>query len=126
MATFEQETDNDLKLVEGQLVLVTKNSEAAAIQLKNRFQFVLGEWFLDTQQGVPYFAYVFVKNPDVLLIRQLFRTIILGTPGITSVPEITVDYVASSRTCTFSFRAVTDEGLIITGGSGQPFVVLPS
>lgn len=126
MATFAQETDNDLKLVAGQLVLVSDAAEAAAVQLRNRFQFVRGEYFLDTRVGVPYFGFVFVKNPDLLLIRQLFRTVILGTPGIKSVPEITTTFDSSARSLSFSFRAIADSGAIITGGSGQPFIVEPS
>lgn len=123
MSTFAQETDNDLKLVGGQLVLVTDVAEAAAIQLQNRFRFVKGEYFLDTRQGVPYFDLVFVKNPDVLLIKQLFKTVILGTPGIASIVNLTTVFDSKARKLTFSFRALADNGKIVTGGSGAPFIV---
>jgi hypothetical protein len=126
VSTFAQESDNDLKLVGGQLVLVTDVAEAAAIQLRNRFRFVKGEYFLDTRQGVPYFQTVFVKNPDVLLIKQLFRSIILGTPGVRSLLEISTTFDSKLRHLSFSFRALADTGKIITGGSGQPFIVEPS
>lgn len=125
MSTFAQETDNDLKLVKGQLVLVTDPAEATAIELRNKFQFVKGEYFLDTRQGVPYFGFVFVKNPDLLLIRQLFRTIILSAQAVKRVLELTTDYDSSQRKLSFSFRAETDSGKVITGGSGQPFIVEP-
>lgn len=126
MATFAQETDNDLKLVAGQLVLVSSVAEAAAIQLRNRFQFVKGEYFLDTRIGVPYFGFVFVKNPDLLLIKQLFRTIILGTPGVKSIIDLTTSFDSAARTLSFSFRAFADDGAVIAGGSGQPFIVEPT
>lgn len=126
MSTFAQETTNDLKLEAGQLVLVTDPAEAAAVQLRNRFQFVKGEYFLDTREGVPYFAYVFVKNPDLLLIKQLFRTVILSTPGIKDVLELTTSYDSSARNLEFGFRALTETDEVISGGSGAPFIVEPS
>lgn len=126
MSTFAQETDNDLALVAGQLVLVRDVAECAAIQLRNRFQFVKGEYFLDTRQGVPYFAYVFIKNPDVLLIKQLFRWVITTTPGIKAVLELVTRFDSAARKLFFSFRAQADNDKIIAGGSGQAFIVEPS
>lgn len=122
MSTFAQ-TDNDLTLTRGQLVLVSGIADAAAIQLRNRFRFVLGEYFLDIRQGIPYFSVVFVKNPNVLLIKQLFRSVIIGTPGVTSVLSLDASYDSTARTLSFSFRARAADGQVITGGSGQPFIV---
>ncbi len=123
MSTFAQETDNDLQLREGKLVLLTDVAEVAATALRNRFQFVKGEYFLDTRQGVPYFGLVFVKNPDLLLIKRLFRSIILATPGVASCPELTVEFDSAARVLSFDFLAIADNGKKIVGGSGQPFIV---
>lgn len=126
MATFLQTQDNDLALDKGQLVLVTDVAEEAAIVLRNRFRFVKGEYFLDTRQGVDYFGLIFVKNPDVLLIRAYFRRIILSVQGIKRVVELKTSRNDKTRKLSFSFRAQADNGKFITGGSGQPFIVEPS
>jgi hypothetical protein len=126
VATFAQETNNDLKLTNGQLTLVTDVAEAAAIELRNKFRFVKGEWFLDTRLGVPYFDLVFVKNPNVLLIRQLFRTVILSCQGIDRILQLDTSFNEKTRKFSFSFRAQAANGKIIIGGSGQPFIVEPS
>lgn len=126
MSTFAQETDNDLTLVQGQLRLVTDVAEEAAIELGNRFRFVQGEYFLDTRQGVPYFGFVFVKNPDVLLIRQLFRSIILSVQGVSRIVDMQCDFDSSARKLDFAFRALAANGKIIAGGAGKPFIVEPS
>lgn len=126
MATFAQTADRDLALDKGQLVLVTDVAEEAAIVLRNRFRFVKGEYFLDTRQGVPYFDVVFVKNPNLLLVRRVFRDVILSVQGIKRIIDLKTALVEKTRKLTFSFRAQADNGKFIVGGSGQPFIVEPS
>lgn len=126
MSTFAQETDNDWKIVNGQLVLVTDVAECAAIELNNKLQFVQGEWFLDTRVGVPYFAYFFVKNPDILLLRRLLRTVVLSVQGIASIIDLTTTVDNAKRKASFKIRALAANGKIIVGGSGSPFIVEPS
>ena len=123
MSTFAQTTDNDLTLEKGALVLITGVAECAAVELRNRFLFAKGEWFLDTRVGVPYFAHVFKKNPNLGLIRRLFEDIILNTPGVAEIREFELDWDTAKRVLSFSFEAVADDGKTITGGSGQPFIV---
>lgn len=123
MSTFQQTTDRDLALVNGELVLVDDIAQCAAIELQNKFLFGKGEYFLDTREGIPYFEKIFVKNPDVLAIRQLFRSLILATRGVKNVLELSVTNDPATRKGSFSFRAVADNGKVIIGGSGQPFVV---
>lgn len=125
MSTFAQETDRDLKLTNGQLVLVTRVADVVAIELRNRFLFLKGEWFLDTRLGVSYIAFLFVKNPDLLLIRSLFRKVIIDTNGVTDVLELTLSFDASTRKLAFTFRAQCEDGNVVAGGSDQPFIVEP-
>lgn len=125
MATFAQTTENDLALVNGQLRIVRDVAEEAAVVLRNKFLLVKGEWFLDTRVGAPYIAYVFVKNPDLLLIRQVFRKIILSVQGVKEILDLRLEFDRALRRLTFTFRALADNGRIISGGSGQPFIVEP-
>lgn len=125
MSTFAQETNGDLKITNGQLVLVTRVADVVAIELRNRFLFVKGEWFLDTRLGVPYIAFIFVKNPDLLLIRSLFRKIIIDTNGVVDVLEMTLGFDSTTRKLAFTFRAKCVDGNFVLGGSDQPFIVEP-
>lgn len=119
-------TDEDDVFIDefGRLVVVTDKLECAAVKLKNRFRLFLGEWFLDTRIGVPWFQVVFVKNPDLSVIRRLLNRIILSVPPIITVTKLDLDYDPAARVLGFSFEAVGDDGRILTGGSGEPFIVV--
>lgn len=128
MSTLARTPQGDLALVVGAnglkgLSLIVDRATAAALKLQGRFNLALGEWFLNTAIGVPYFQVVLIKNPDLGAIDQLFRKIILGTPPIVSVSDLSLDYDRRARTLAYSFRAQTDAGQTISGGSGTPFIV---
>lgn len=125
MSILKVTDDDDVFIDEfGRLVVVTDKLECAAVKLKNRFRLFLGEWFLDTRIGVPWFQVVFVKNPDLSVIRRLLNRIILSVPPIITVTKLDLDYDPAARVLGFSFEAVGDDGRILTGGSGEPFIVV--
>lgn len=125
MSILKVTDDDDVFIDEfGRLVVVTDKLECAAVKLKNRFRLFLGEWFLDTRIGVPWFQFVFVKNPDLSVIRRLLNRIILSVPPIITVTKLDLDYDPAARVLGFSFEAVGDDGRILTGGSGEPFIVV--
>lgn len=126
MSTFAQTTNQDLALTNGQLTLVTNAAEETAIELRNKFRFVQGEYFLDTREGVPYFSLIFVKNPDILLVRQIFRDVINSCAGVKDIISLETALDVRTRRLTFKFRVRAIDGQIITGGSGEPFIVEPT
>ena len=76
--------------------LVT-GADAIAQRVAIRFKFWLGEWFLDTRQGVPYLQTVLVPNPDLTLIRTLFRRVIKTTPGVKHVGALDMRWEKAER-----------------------------
>jgi len=70
-------TNNSFSLVEG----------AAAVKqhCQVRLKFFLGEWFLDTRIGVPWFQQILVKGVSTTMVQQIIRDVILGTPGVKSI-----------------------------------------
>jgi hypothetical protein len=128
MSTFLQEPDNDLALrlnARGKksLVLVKDEVVAGTIKLRNRLQLFLGEWFLDTRIGVPYYQVVLVKNPDLSLVRRMFTKVILSIPVLATVPSLVFSYDKRTRAAGFTFTAYASDGRKVTGGSGEPFIV---
>jgi hypothetical protein len=101
----------------------TNPAQCARIKLQDMFALGLGEWFLNTLEGVPYVGTILgVKNPNISAIRSLFRSIILQAPGIVSVRELNVNYDPRARKLTYDFVAVDSTGTLIKGGD-SPFIV---
>ncbi len=83
-------------------------------KLATRFQFFLGEWFLDLRQGIPYYRDVFIHRPNVDVIRSLFRRVILTTPGIVRLASFSQRFVPGERRLYSAFEAVADTGETIS------------
>lgn len=106
----------------GRASIVTGATEKAQ-KITNRLRFFEGEWFLDTRLGVPYYRVVLIKNPDLEIVKRLLRRAILSVPGIADVVELALTLDAATRNLDYEFRAVDDEGVLIEGGSKDPFIV---
>jgi hypothetical protein len=120
MAIFRLIPAGDLQLNEaGDFVWLETGSPTYTRQrLAARFQFVLGEYFLDQRQGISYYRDVFVKNPDLDVLRSLFRRVILTTPDIVGIASYALSYDEAARAMTFNFVAIH--------ASGEKVVVTPS
>ena len=98
--------------------------ESLVIKLKQRCRFFLGEWFLNTLEGVPYYRDVLIKNPDLAVVRSIFRQLILTTPDIASVRSLTASIDVETRELTLEFIAVATDGTIIdTAKLDEPFII---
>ena len=101
--------DDDLDLAGEQLSIV--NGDDAIVQhLLIRLRFFQREWFLDLRVGIPYYDAILIKNPDLIVIRSIFRQAILSTPGIQSLNSLTTSFDAAERKLTVEFEAVKDDG----------------
>ncbi len=108
--------DNDLMLLDGISYVAQK--------MASRFKFFLGEWFLDKREGVPYFRDVFTKNPDLNVIRSVFRQVALSIPSVASLPRFNTIYSPSVRELAFDFQAVLATGeLLIVQPTDVPFII---
>ncbi len=86
-------------------------------------KFVKGEWFLNTEEGVPYFTHVFVHNPNLRSVRALFKQALLAAPGALSVPVLTLDFDRASRSIAIAFELIFDDGTILSSADYPPFIL---
>lgn len=93
----------DLQLVDG--------AARVAQQIKVTLLLFLGEWFLDTDFGVPYLEQVLVKNPNFAGVNALLRARILDVPGVTRIVSLSMDMNRQARTLSVTFSAETPFGL---------------
>ncbi|AMG45531.1 hypothetical protein AL520_14575 [Achromobacter xylosoxidans] len=103
--------DGDLALDLLGRTRMIRGADRVRQQVKVTLLAFLGEWFLDTTFGVPYFEEVLVKNPDRSAIEAVLRSRILGVPGVTRVGRLALDVERTLRALRVSFEAETTEGL---------------
>lgn len=104
-------TSGDLVLRDGDVLLVD-NAERVAQQILITLRFWLGEWFLDTKDGIPYLEYVLVKSPNLLHIRQIFTEAMEKVDGVKRVEEMNLVFDVKNRSLRVDYEASTDYGLI--------------
>ena len=104
---------NDIIFSGSDLELV---SDDAAIRqnLLQLLQFFLGEWFLDTTQGFPYYQIVLVKNPSLDLIQGTMIDYISNADGIVEVDDFAFDYDRTNRGLSISVDAKSTSGQILS------------
>jgi enolase len=78
---------NDLVFVNGKTTVTRTQSEIVAQRLKITLYTFLGEWFLDTTLGVPYFQQIFGKNRSKNAVDVIFQNIIAADPGVIEIRE---------------------------------------
>jgi hypothetical protein len=123
MSSFAQTASGGLDISTGNLRIETSVAQCTAWKLSNLFGLFLGEWFRDTRLGVPWFRYVFVSNPQLPVIANLFRKVIMSAPGVASITSASLDYINQTRNLVAAFTIATNDGAILAGGPGDPFVI---
>lgn len=103
----------DISLAGGQATFID-DIDYAAQKVKQRLQFLKGEWFADTNLGFPLLQEVCVKNPDLTAVRGLYRKHILAVPGIVRVAKLDLSFDPASRKLSGSFVAIYRDGTAIS------------
>ena len=102
---------NDLVIKNNDSILID-NAERVAQQVLITLRFWLGEWFLDTREGVPYLEYILVKNPNMSHIRQILTEKIQSVEGVKSIVSLDFDFRRVTRELYVDFEVDTDYGLV--------------
>ena len=123
MSAFAQTVTGDLDISTGNLRVVADVGQVTAWKLSNLFDFWKGEWFRDAREGVPYLQYVFVTNPNLAIIADIFKRVIFSAPAVATIDELNLDYTPKARTIAPSFKASLKTGERLTGGVGTPFII---
>lgn len=119
MALFRVIPEGDLDLVSNPVtgkreLLIVTGAPYVRQKLASRFRFFLGEWFLDRREGVPWYRDVFVKNPQLQVIQDIFRKTILSVVEVASIIRFTTNYDPVARRLSFDFAVTLRSGETLT------------
>lgn len=93
-------------------------------KISTRLRFFLGEWFLDQREGIPYYRDVFIKNPDLAIIRSVFRQVINSIQEVSEIRTLTVAYNRTTRTLGVEFDVrLVDGGVLVVRQPDAPFII---
>ncbi len=107
---LSRDHDLDVGLL-GELSFID-GAERISQQVKVTLLAFLGEWFLDTSFGVPYFESILVKSPDRASIEAVLRARIRAVPGVDRVRRLDLDIEPELRILRVTFEADTAAGRI--------------
>lgn len=79
-------------------------------RVRRRLRTYLGEWLADRSVGLPFFAWIAQKPPDVDAIGASVRAAIETTPGVARVIDWQGAFDTSTRTLTYSCTLQTLQG----------------
>ena len=121
--TLVTNEDGDIDVSQG-LRFTTTLAEYVANRLFDSLSFFLNEWFLNLNEGIPYFEKIIGQKPDLGLIDTLYRRAILATPGVGSISNLKLGFDRATRTLAVRFEAKLTDGTAITeANTGRPFIV---
>lgn len=77
-----------------------------------------GEWFYDTQYGVPYYQSILGKKTSKAAVDLIIQTAILSEPGVKQIVSFSSTLINRQYSLTFQVK-------VVDGTTTQPIVINP-
>lgn len=103
--------ENDIAFDNADVPLVTDEERLDVAQrLRIKLQTFLGEWFLNIENGIPYYQRVYRKGVRKSEIDLLFQAAILEEPDVLAITEFNSTLDNASRHYSMNFRVRVASG----------------
>lgn len=111
---FDLRLDNsgDVVIDPFDLQLNTPGLEAVGQRITITLNTFLGEYFLNTEFGAPWFQTVFRKGVSKNLIDTQIKNVIVAVPGVLQILQYSSSINNTLREMSISFKARVEEGVI--------------
>ncbi len=100
---------HDLSIVDNDLQIVS-DADQLEQNLKIRLQFFLAEWFLNINNGLPFYSDILVKNPNIPNIDSIVKAQIIDTNGVEEILEYISSFDNTTREYSINFTVRTEFG----------------
>ena len=104
---------HDMIFVNGGCPVTVAQQDIVAQRLKITLQTFLGEWFLDTDLGIPYFQQILTKVRNKSTVDAIFQKAILNDPGVLEMVSYESSLSAGDRGFALDFAVRANDGSII-------------
>jgi hypothetical protein len=105
--------DQDICIAGGDFQLCSDDKASTAQAITIRLKTMAGEWFLDSNRGLPYLSDIFGNKRSERFIRHLIVPEIKAIAGVKSISDFKAQ-VNKERRMTMSFTASLSDGNAIT------------
>lgn len=89
-----------------------RDDEATAQSVRTRLMLLAGEWFLDTDAGVPYLQEIMVKPANLPLAESVIKQTILETEGVAELRAFSMNYDRETRRLTIQATVANIYGTV--------------
>lgn len=119
---FKQTIDAD---IDPTFKFTTTLVDYVGLRLREDLSYFLGEWFLDTRQGMPYWRFILGQKYDAGIADRIFRKGALATAGVATVDQLITKFDRRSRTLSVPvFKVTLVDGSTLTQDQlGNPFIL---
>lgn len=118
MSTFAQTADGDLALSATKNLTIVRGADELAVRARNRTFTVRGEWYQNLVAGIPYFELVWVKDPNVGVIKNVFQQAYSTLPGLAELSKLDTVFRSADRSLSVDIELKALDGSIVTGQGG--------
>ena len=88
-------------------------AEACAQNVKTRLLLLMGEWFLDTDAGVPYLQQIAIKPANLPLAQAIIKQTILETEGVAELRSFGMTFDRETRRLTIQATVTNIYGSVV-------------
>ncbi len=113
VADLENPVVGDLHFHEGTFAF-WGGSTAAVQKVTTRSRFFQGEWFLDVNEGVPFYGEILgKKNPNKSKLIGIFRDMLLSIPNVAAVKAIDL-VIGADRAAVVPYTVSLTDGTVLS------------
>lgn len=107
---YRRETNGgDYSFGQGDNTFLTNSPDAVALAIKTRLSLWQGQWFLDSEEGMPWLQSVLGK-PYLEAYGMTVKQRILDTQGVTTLTDFNVSQNSTPRKLTITAKVQTQYG----------------
>ena len=90
------------------------DAEYVSQSILTRLKMFKGEWFLDTEAGVPWFQDILKRNPSDEYTSLLIKSEILSVDGVDRISSFNLERDNNTRKLSISFTVETSSGSVVS------------